>query len=141
MDDQGPNPVMDLAARLIQSLKLIEENIKNNKGFPADVNFVSGLILARLARLRDPYVRSTDLRRLWLYAGSNASYNLTKLRESGYIEAKQSEIDGRAVINNLTQKGLEAGERIAEALDTIENEIGHIYPLESFRELDRYFVE
>jgi DNA-binding PadR family transcriptional regulator len=51
------------------------------------------------------------------YLGSNVSYNLKKLVESGYIHHERSEADRRSVLVRLTEKGEQVKIMVAELFD------------------------
>jgi DNA-binding MarR family transcriptional regulator len=51
------------------------------------------------------------------YLGSNVSYNLKKLVESGYIHHERSEADRRSVLVRLTQKGEDVRDMLRELFD------------------------
>ncbi|MFX5817437.1 MarR family transcriptional regulator, partial [Acinetobacter baumannii] len=57
------------------------------------------------------------------YLGSNASYNVKKLVESGYIEQMISERDRRSTILRLTAKGRSLRSRIAGAQALLAEQI------------------
>jgi len=48
------------------------------------------------------------------YLGSNVSYNLKKLVESGYIHHARSEADRRSVLVRLTKKGEDVRDMLRE---------------------------
>ncbi len=69
-----------------------------------DINNVRALILLNIG---DAEMTASEL--LWrgCYLGSNVSYNLKKLTESGYVVQERSAHDRRVVIVRNSQKGLE----------------------------------
>jgi DNA-binding MarR family transcriptional regulator len=76
-----------------------------------DINAVQALMLCNLEG-RDLAVR--DLVERGYYLGSNVSYNLKQLVETGYCEQERSARDKRSRRIVLTQKGRELCERLAE---------------------------
>ena len=55
------------------------------------------------------------------YIGSNASYNVKKLVNAGYLTSVQSDYDKRTILLKLTEKGLQLCDRINKSLDTHMN--------------------
>ncbi len=68
-----------------------------------DINAVQSLILANV---NDEEITVRDLIKRGYYLGSNASYNIKKLVEAGYLEQERSPHDRRSVRIRLSQKGL-----------------------------------
>ena len=69
-----------------------------------DVNSVQALLLCNIGEAE---VTAGELKSRGYYLGSNVSYNLKKLVESGYIHYKRSQTDKRSVRVRLTDKGKE----------------------------------
>jgi DNA-binding MarR family transcriptional regulator len=69
-----------------------------------DINNVRALILLNIG---DAEMTASEL--LWrgCYLGSNVSYNLKKLTESGYVVQERSSHDRRVVIVRNSEKGME----------------------------------
>jgi DNA-binding MarR family transcriptional regulator len=67
-----------------------------------DINSVQALLLFNVGTHE---VTAGELKTRGYYQGSNVSYNLKKLVESGYMNHQRSEIDRRAVRVRLTEKG------------------------------------
>ena len=67
-----------------------------------EINSVQALLLFNVG---DQELTAGELRTRGHYLGSNVSYNLKKLVESGYIHHERSEIDRRSVLVRLTPKG------------------------------------
>lgn len=78
----------------------------------ADVNPVQALIIHNIG---DQQLCAGELRTRGYYLGTNVSYNLKKLLESGLVEHARSRIDRRLVHIRLSPKGQEVYE-ITEAL-------------------------
>lgn len=76
-----------------------------------DVNPVQALMLRNIG---GDEVVVRDLVERGYYVGSNASYNIKKLVDGGYLEQERSPFDRRSVRISLTPKGLELREKIAE---------------------------
>lgn len=76
-----------------------------------DVNPVQALMLRNIG---GDEVVVRDLVERGYYVGSNASYNIKKLVEAGYLEQARSSFDRRSVRISLTPKGLELRDRMEE---------------------------
>jgi DNA-binding MarR family transcriptional regulator len=68
----------------------------------SDVNSVQALLLYNIS---DKELTAGELRTRGYYLGSNVSYNVKKLVESGYLHHARSRVDRRAVRISLTDKG------------------------------------
>jgi DNA-binding MarR family transcriptional regulator len=67
-----------------------------------DINSVQALLLFNIG---DAELTAGELKSRGYYQGSNVSYNLKKLVETGYMHHKRCEIDRRSVRVKLTDKG------------------------------------
>ncbi|MEZ5883042.1 MAG: winged helix DNA-binding protein [Paracoccaceae bacterium] len=67
-----------------------------------EINSVQALLLFNIG---DNEVTAGELRSRGYYQGSNVSYNLKKLVETGYMHHQRCEIDRRSVRVRLTAKG------------------------------------
>ena len=67
-----------------------------------DINAVQALLLFNIG---DNEVTAGELKTRGYYQGSNVSYNLKKMVETGYMHHQRCEIDRRAVRVRLTEKG------------------------------------
>ena len=67
-----------------------------------DVNSVQALLLYNIG---DKELTASELRTRGYYLGSNVSYNVKKLVETGYLHHARSRIDRRSVRISLTDKG------------------------------------
>ncbi len=76
-----------------------------------EINSVQALLLFNIG---DAELTAGELRTRGHYLGSNVSYNLKKLVDTGYIHHKRSEADRRSVRVSLTEKGHEIKELIDE---------------------------
>ena len=74
-----------------------------------DINPVQSLILANI---ESEEITVRDLVRRGYYLGSNASYNIKKLVESGYLDHERSPRDRRSVRIRLTPKALDLCQRM-----------------------------
>lgn len=91
--------------RLIERLhRLLLDLIKDEfeRVGRTDVNAVQALLLFNIG---DIELTAGELKSRGLYLGSNVSYNLKKLVESGYINHQRSRTDRRSVRVRLTDKG------------------------------------
>lgn len=68
----------------------------------SDINSVQALLLFNVS---DSELTAGELRTRGHYLGSNVSYNLKKLVETGYIHHQRSDLDRRSVRVRLTDKG------------------------------------
>ena len=79
-----------------------------------DINAVQALLLANIG---DEEINVRELMSRGYYQGSNASYNLKKLVEMGYLIQEKSERDRRATMIRLSEKGLSLIKQLSEAED------------------------
>ncbi|MBI3436769.1 MAG: winged helix-turn-helix transcriptional regulator [Proteobacteria bacterium] len=70
----------------------------------ADINSVQALLLYNIG---DKELTAGELRTRGYYLGSNVSYNLKKLVETGFLDHQRSRVDRRSVRIKLTDKGRE----------------------------------
>lgn len=77
-----------------------------------DINPVQALLMFNIG---DSELTAGELRTRGYYLGSNVSYNLKKLVETGYIFQERSRTDRRSVRIRLTPKG----EEVAEVIDDL----------------------
>jgi len=145
-----------LRAPYVESLKLIErlhrcllDVIKDEfeREGRSDINSVQALLIYNIGEAE---LTAGELRTRGHYLGSNVSYNLKKLVESGYIHHKRSEADRRSVRVSLTDKGNEIRELVDSLLSrhllSIEK-VGGVGPEEfehlnqSLRRLERFWTD
>ena len=101
-----------------------------------DVNSVQALLLFNIGGAE---LTAGELRTRGYYLGSNVSYNLKKLVESGYVKHERSRIDRRSVRVSLTDKGREVADvidRLYERHMRSIEQVGGIGPAE-FRVLNK----
>jgi DNA-binding MarR family transcriptional regulator len=79
-----------------------------------EINSVQALLLFNVG---DQELTAGELRTRGHYLGSNVSYNLKKLVDSGYIHHERSEADRRSVLVRLTPKGEEVRNMLRELFD------------------------
>jgi len=79
-----------------------------------DINSVQALLLYNIG---DHEMTAGDLKNRGYYLGSNVSYNLKKLVESGYINQERSEHDRRALRIWLSDKGKKVCNLVGELFD------------------------
>src|SRR5437868_7608112 len=100
-----------LRKRYLEALGLIErlhrqllDVIKDelDRGDEREINSVQALLLFNVG---DQELTAGELRTRGHYLGSNVSYNLKKLVESGYVHHERSAVDRRSVLVRLTRKG------------------------------------
>lgn len=69
-----------------------------------------------LACIGEEEIHAGDIIRRGYYIGQNASYNLKKLEETGYVERARPRTDRRCNLVSLTPKGIEVATLIRERL-------------------------
>jgi DNA-binding MarR family transcriptional regulator len=79
-----------------------------------EINSVQALLLFNVG---DQELTAGELRTRGHYLGSNVSYNLKKLVESGYIHHERSAVDRRSVLVRLTRKGEAVRDMLREMFD------------------------
>jgi DNA-binding MarR family transcriptional regulator len=92
----------------------------------SDVNSVQALLLYNIG---DKELTAGELRTRGYYLGSNVSYNVKKLVETGYLHHARSRIDRRAVRISLTDKGRDVHDVVGSLYDkhvTTVEQIGGI---------------
>ena len=99
------NPVyiesLALVERLHRGLLDVIKDEFDRRG-RADVNPVQALLLFNIG---DKELTAGELRSRGYYLGSNVSYNVKKLVETGYLSHERSRTDRRSVRIKLTEKG------------------------------------
>ena len=75
-----------------------------------DINAIQALLLYNID---EQEITAGELRTRGYYLGSNASYNLKKLVELGYLDHQYSKVDRRSVNIKLTSKGREVRNIVA----------------------------
>ena len=111
-----------------------------------DINASQSLILVNIDR---DEVTVRDLIKRGYYLGSNASYNIKKLVESGYLEQERSPHDRRSVRIRLSPKGLELCAKVRKLQDShasaLTNGLGGADELEqacgALRNLERHWSD
>ncbi|MDR3373230.1 MAG: winged helix DNA-binding protein [Ancalomicrobiaceae bacterium] len=112
-----------------------------------DVNSVQALLLFNIGGAE---LTAGELRTRGYYLGSNVSYNLKKLVESGYVKHERSRIDRRSVRVSLTDKGREVADvidRLYERHMRSIEQVGGIGPAEfrvlnkSLHRLERFWTD
>jgi len=145
-----------LRPRYLESLNLVErlhrqllDVIKDELDRRGErvVNSVQALLLFNIG---DQELTAGELRTRGHYLGSNVSYNLKKLVESGYIHHERSDVDRRSVHVRLTAKGSEIREvvtklfdRHLESIEAVGNVTGqHFEDMNtSLRRLERFWLD
>ncbi|KPQ07222.1 MAG: transcriptional regulator [Rhodobacteraceae bacterium HLUCCA12] len=112
-----------------------------------DVNAVQALILFNIG---DQEVTAGELRTRGYYQGSNVSYNLKKLVETGYMHHQRCAIDRRSVRVRLTSEGRRIRDVVAalferQAGGVLHRQLIGLDELErvntALRRLERYWSE
>ncbi len=101
-----------------------------------DINGVQALLLFNIG---DDELTAGELRTRGYYLGSNVSYNLKKLVDTGFVHHQRSRVDRRSVRVSLTDKGRE----VAAIVNSLYNrhigsieQVGGIGP-DDFRNLNK----
>ena len=94
----------------------------------SDVNSVQALLLFNIG---DAELTAGELRTRGYYLGSNVSYNLKKLVDTGFIRHQRSRVDRRSVRVSLTDKGLKVAGIVNDLYDR------HIQSIEKVGGLSR----
>jgi DNA-binding MarR family transcriptional regulator len=147
---------MKLRPRYLESLNLVErlhrqllDVIKDELDRRGErvVNSVQALLLFNIG---DQELTAGELRTRGHYLGSNVSYNLKKLVESGYINHERSDVDRRSVHVSLTEKGSQIRDIVVKLferhLDSIEA-VGNVSAQDfeamnvSLRRLERFWLD
>lgn len=92
----------------------------------SDVNAVQALLLYNIG---DKELTAGELRTRGYYLGSNVSYNVKKLVETGYLHHSRSRVDRRSVRIRLTEKGRDVHKVVSGLYDkhvTTVEQIGGI---------------
>src|ERR1700733_1002354 len=79
-----------------------------------EINSVQALLLFNVG---DQELTAGEMGTSGHYLGSNVSYNLQKLGESGYTHHERSEADRRSVLVRLTEKGEQVKNMVADLFD------------------------
>ncbi|SLN52147.1 MarR family protein [Roseivivax jejudonensis] len=112
-----------------------------------EINAVQALLLFNIG---DNEVTAGELKSRGYYQGSNVSYNLKKLVETGYMHHQRCEIDRRSVRVRLTERGRhirdivqQLFERQAEGLHTsgVVGREGFDEITHSLRRIERYWTD
>lgn len=150
--DEAP----ELGKHYLEALNLIErlhrqllDVIKDelDRRDEREINSVQALLLFNVG---DQELTAGELRTRGHYLGSNVSYNLKKLVESGYIHHERSEADRRSVLVRLTRKGEAVRDMLrqlfARHLDSLEA-VGNVGVSDldalntSLRRMERFWID
>ena len=112
-----------------------------------EINAVQALLLFNIA---DKVMTAGELKSRGYYQGSNVSYNLKKLVESGFIDHQRCDIDRRSVRVRLTARGKEVHSIVADLFGRHAQDLGSNGHLRAdgtsamnadLRALERYWTE
>jgi DNA-binding MarR family transcriptional regulator len=118
-----PTPDLAVKPRYLEALHLVErlhrrllDVIKDEfeRRGRDDVNSVQALLLYNIG---DKELTASELRTRGYYLGSNVSYNVKKLVETGYLHHARSRVDRRSVRISLTEKGAEVHKIVSSVYD------------------------
>ena len=137
---------LNLVERLHRQLLDVIKDELDRKG-EREVNSVQALLLFNIG---DQEMTAGELRTRGHYLGSNVSYNLKKLVESGYIHHERSDVDRRSVHVRLTDKGAAIRQIVVKLfdrhLDSIEA-VGNVSTADfdtlnvSLKRLERFWLD
>lgn len=132
-------PGEELKGHYLKSLRMIEllhrlllDVIKDEfeRLGRSDVNSVQALLLFNIG---DAELTAGELKSRGYYLGSNVSYNLKKLVDTGYINHERSTTDRRSVRVSLTEKGKE----VCDIVDALyDRQLGSIKQVGGLAEED-----
>ncbi len=108
-----------------------------------DINAVQCLLLSNIG---EEEINVRNLMEKGYYLGSNASYNIKKLVETGYLNQQRSPHDRRSTNLRLSQKGLELCRQIRAAEDELSVKIAKIdvelnTTLKTLRRIERVWAD
>jgi DNA-binding MarR family transcriptional regulator len=112
-----------------------------------EINSVQALLLFNVG---DQELTAGELRTRGHYLGSNVSYNLKKLVESGYVHHERSSVDRRSVLVRLTRKGeavrdvlRELFERHLGSLEAVGNVVGSDLDVlnTTLKRMERFWID
>ncbi|MBN9046989.1 MAG: winged helix DNA-binding protein [Rhizobiales bacterium] len=120
-DAPAPLPMPGTALRplYLEALQLVErlhrrlqDVVKDefDRAGRSDINATQALLLFNIGNAE---LTAGELRSRGYYLGSNVSYNLKKLVETGFIHHQRSRMDRRSVRVSLTDKGNEVAAQVA----------------------------
>ena len=81
-----------------------------------DINPIQAAVLLNIVNADQ--IAKGDVLKKGYYMGSNASYNLNKMKENGYIDQIQSEFDKRISYLRLTDKGVRLSDSLNEKISS-----------------------
>lgn len=110
---RGPDHAYRAVTRMIERLHRLYLDVIRAELDRLGVGDISAVQALLLTNIGDAEVNVRTLTERGYYQGSNASYNLKKLVEAGYIEQFKSSQDRRATIVRLTRTGRALSESIA----------------------------
>lgn len=139
--DGAPSQSVDLLPGYLESLALVErmhrlllDVVKDEfeRLGVLDINAVQALLLFNIG---EHEVTAGELKSRGYYQGSNVSYNLKKLVETGYMNHQRCDVDRRSVRVRLTEQGQKVRAVIAALFERHAKEIMD-RQVSSFGELD-----
>ena len=137
---------LNLVERLHRQLLDVIKDELDRRG-EREVNSVQALLLFNIG---DQELTAGELRTRGHYLGSNVSYNLKKLVETGYIHHERSSADRRSVHVRLTPKGLDVRKAVTnlfdrhlDSLEAVGNVNGEDFEAlnTSLRRLERFWLD
>ncbi len=130
---------MSLVERLHRRLLDVIRDEFERRG-RSDINSVQALLLYNIG---DQELTAGELRTRGYYLGSNVSYNVKKLVETGYLHHQRSRIDRRSVRISLTPAGREIHDVVAKLYDRQVRSVEHVggIQIDEFRRINTALVK
>ncbi len=110
--------ILQMVERLHRSLLDIIK-FELDKHEYTDINSVQALLIFNMGNAK---LSAGELRGRGYYMGTNVSYNLKKLVDSGYVNHSRSDKDKRSVRVQLTEKGM----KVHDIVDTLYNKHANV---------------
>jgi len=113
-EDEEVRPIYIEATKLIERLhRSLLDVVKDDfeRSGRSEINSIQALLLYNIGGRE---LTAGELRTRGHYLGSNVSYNLKKLVESGYLHHQRSDMDKRSVRVRLTDKGKAVHEQLEQ---------------------------
>lgn len=120
--EQGSRPYHDLT-RMIERMHRRFLDVLRAELASLDISDINAVQCLLLSNIGDEEINVRNLMEKGYYQGSNASYNIKKLVEMGYLRQERSPHDRRSTNLRLSDKGLRLCHRIREAEERVANKI------------------
>jgi DNA-binding MarR family transcriptional regulator len=127
-----PQESTDLKPLYLESLALVERlhrrllDVISDEFSRSDQSEITSTQALLLFNIGESELAARELRTRGYYLGSNVSYNLKKLTETGYIRRERSLLDRRSARISLTERGREIVDLINRLFDRQLGCIDHV---------------